>query len=148
MENNLTAQNIERPQTTLDVTRGVVRLFQNHGLSCLAEFKLPNGGRADVAGLDKKGRLVIAEIKSCQADYAVDQKWDDYLEYCDAFYFAVTESFPRNLLPENEGLIIADGFGGAIIREADERPLNAARRKALTLRFARQAAQRAVSALL
>lgn len=148
MENTLIDTIAERPQTTLDITRGVIRLFQNHGLACLAEFKLPNGGRADVAGLDKKGRIVFAEVKSCEADFAVDQKWDGYLEYCDAFYFAVTETFPRDLLPEDEGLIIADGFGGAIVRDAEERALNAARRKALTLKFARQAARQSTSTRL
>lgn len=128
------------------LTRGVARLFRDLGLAPLPEFSIPNGRRVDMAGLDQKGRLVIAEIKSCQADFDADDKWRDYLPFCDFFFFAVAEHFPRDILPAEEGLIIADGFGGAVLREAVERPLAAARRKAVTLRFARQAAARAAYA--
>ena len=132
-----------RPGTTLDVTRGVVRLFVDLGLSPLLEFQLPNGRRADVVGLDKKGRFICAEVKSCRADFDVDEKWEDYLGFCDEFFFAVAEEFPRDLLPVNEGLIIADGFGAAVVRPPQARVLSGARRKSLTLKFARQAASRA-----
>lgn len=132
-----------RPEMTLALMRGAARLFADMGLAPLAEFRLPNGRRADLAGLDLKGRLVIAEVKSCQADFDADAKWMEYLGFCDEFYFAVASDFPQDLLPPSEGLIIADAFGGAILRYAQERPLAAARRKAITLRFARQAAARA-----
>lgn len=132
-----------RPDVTLALTRGVARLFRDLGLAPLPEFRLPNGRRADLAGLCQKGQLVIAEIKSCEADFAADGKWEDYLDFCDAFYFAVAADFPRALLPEAEGLIIADSYGGAIIRPSVERQMAAARRKSITLRFARQAAARA-----
>jgi len=135
-----------RPDVTALLTRGVCRLFLDMGLAPLPEFRLPNGRRGDVAGLGADGRLVIAEVKSCQADFDADDKWADYLGYCDDFYFAVADDFPRALLPADEGLIIADGFGGAVLRAAVERPLPAARRKALTLRYARQAAARAILA--
>ena len=135
-----------RPDRTLALTRGVTRLFIDLGLSPLCEFRLANGRRADVAGLDRKGKLIIAEVKSCRADFEVDLKWPDYRDYCDQFYFAVDTDFPRALLPEDEGLIIADEYGAAISRAAEDRPLNAARRKAVTLRFARQAAARSFAA--
>lgn len=142
----LSASPVSRPDQTLVLTRGVARLFRDLGLAPLPEFSIPNGRRVDMAGLDQKGRLVIAEIKSCQADFDADDKWRDYLPFCDFFFFAVAEHFPRDILPAEEGLIIADGFGGAVLREAVERPLAAARRKAVTLRFARQAAARAAYA--
>lgn len=132
-----------RPGVTADITRGVMRLLGDMGLASLLEFTLPNGRRADVTGLDRKGRLTIVEVKSCAADFEADMKWGDYLGYCDRFYFAVSESFPKDLLPPGEGLMIADAFGGAVIREAFERPLAPARRKAVTLRYARQAALKA-----
>jgi hypothetical protein len=132
-----------RPDVTQALTRGVSRLFRDLGFAPMPEFRLPNGRRADMAGLCAKGRLVIAEIKSCEADFTADGKWEDYLDFCDAFYFAVAADFPRALLPETEGLIIADAYGGAIIRPSIERAMAAARRKAITLRFARQAAARA-----
>ncbi len=132
-----------RPEVTAALTRGVSRLFRDLGFSAMAEFRLPNGRRADMAGLCPKGRLVIAEIKSCEADFTADEKWEDYLPFCDEFYFAVDAGFPRDLLPCTEGLIIADSFGGAVIRPSLARAMAAARRKAITLRFARQAAARA-----
>ncbi|WDI32591.1 MmcB family DNA repair protein [Hyphococcus flavus] len=146
MQNNQLASDIARPDRTVALTRGVTRLFIDLGFSPLCEFRLANGRRADVAALDRKGRLTIAEVKSCRADFDVDEKWPEYLEYCDQFYFAVDPAFPQDILPETEGLIIADEYGAAISRNAAERPLVAARRKAVTLRFARQAAQRALLA--
>lgn len=131
-----------RPEATADITRGVARLFTNMGLAVLPEFQLPTGRRLDLVGLNKKGRLIAAEVKSCRADFEADHKWTDYLDFCDAFYFAVGPEFPRELLPQYEGLIIGDSYGAAVIRPSDERALPAARRKALTLRFARQAAFR------
>lgn len=135
---------LSRPDQTSVLTRGVVRLFVDLGLAPLVEFKLANGRRADVAGLDRQGRLTIVEVKSCRADFEADGKWPDYLEFCDRFYFAVDPSFPMELLPSDEGLILADAYGAVIRKPSLERPLVAARRKAVTLRFARQAAQRAI----
>ncbi len=133
-----------RSDKTLALTKGVIRLFGDMGLTPIAEFKLANGRRADIAALDRRGNITIAEIKSCRADFETDQKWPDYLEFCDRFYFAVDPGFPAELMPDNEGLIVADGYGAMIARIAKERPLAAARRKAVTLRFARQAARRAL----
>lgn len=146
MQNVFPAFDPARPDRTLSLTRGVTRLFLDMGFSPLCEFRLANGRRADVAALDRRGRLTIAEIKSCRADFDVDEKWPEYLDYCDQFYFAVDPAFPREILPGTEGLIVADEYGAAISRPAEERPLVAARRKAVTLRFARQAAARALSA--
>ncbi len=136
---------LSRPDQTTILTRGVVRLFVELGFSPLIEFKLANGRRVDVAGLDRKGRLTVAEVKSCRADFECDGKWTDYLGFCDYFYFAVDPTFPLELLPASEGLILADAYGAMIKRPAEERVMAAGRRKAVTLRFARQAARRAFS---
>lgn len=135
-----------RPDVTAALTRGVVRLFVDLGFAPLMEFTLRNGRRADVIGLDRGGRILIAEVKSCRADFDADQKWTEYLDYCDGFYFAVARDFPQEILPADEGLIVADAFGGAVLRETASRPLSPARRKAVTLRYARQAAFRAIGA--
>lgn len=135
-----------RPETTAFVVRGVTRLLIDHGYAPLAELPLGNGRRADVAGLGPAGELIIVECKSCLDDYRVDAKWREYASYCDAFYFAVTEDFPRDVLPEDVGLIVADQFGGAFVRPAAEQPtLPAARRRALLLSYARLAAGRLAS---
>ena len=58
------------------------------------------------------------------------------------FYFAVGAGFPLELLPADEGLIVADRFAGEILREAQFRCLSAARRKAMLIRLARASAAR------
>jgi hypothetical protein len=136
------AQPLPRPDVTALLARGVTRMLLDHGLTPILEVPLANGRRADVMALTPHGEIWIVETKSCLADYACDEKWPDYLEYCDRFFFGVTEAFPRNLIPQDAGLIVADGFGGAILRDSPTRPLVAARRKAVTLLFARLAAQR------
>ena len=83
-------------------------------------------------------------MKSSIEDYRCDRKWGEYAPFCDQFYFAVAPEFPREILPEEPGLIVADGFGGAILRPSPVTPLAGARRKALTLGFARLAALRAI----
>ncbi|QGZ93218.1 MmcB family DNA repair protein [Terricaulis silvestris] len=133
---------LPRPDVTALLARGVTRMLLDHGLTPILEVPLANGRRADVMALTPHGEIWIVETKSCLADYACDEKWPDYLEYCDRFFFGVTETFPRDHIPEEVGLIVADGFGGAILRESVVRPLVAARRKAVTLLFARLAAQR------
>ena len=131
-----------RPETTLSVTRGAARLLVDMGYAPLLEVGLPNGRRADVMALGPRGDIVICEVKSGIEDYRVDRKWGEYGPYCDAFYFAVAPEFPAGVLPDEPGLIVADGFGGAVVRDAPLIPLAPARRKALTLAFARLGALR------
>ena len=133
-----------RPETTLGVTRGAARLMIDMGYAPLCEVTLPNGRRADVMALGPRGDIVIVEVKSGIEDYRVDRKWHEYLPYCDRFAFAVAPEFPQHILPEEPGLIVCDGFGGAVLREAPATPLAPARRKALTIAFARLAAMRAM----
>ncbi len=135
---------ITRPEITANVTRGAARLLVDLGYAPLAEVTLPNGRRADLMALSPKGELAIIEVKSGIEDYRVDRKWHEYLPYCDRFAFAVAPEFPQHILPEEPGLIVCDGFGGAVLREAPATPLAPARRKALTIAFARLAAMRAM----
>lgn len=124
------------------LARGVSRLFAQLGLSSVHEFVLPTGRRVDVAGLGAAGELVFVEIKTSLADFRSDLKWESYCEFCDRFFFAVPDDFPQEVLPDAVGLIVADAFGGAILREAPAWPLAGARRKAMLLRFAHHAAMR------
>ena len=135
---------ITRPEITANVTRGAARLLVDLGYAPLAEVTLPNGRRADLMALSPKGELAIIEVKSGIEDYRVDRKWHEYLPYCDRFAFAVAPEFPQHILPEEPGLIVCDSFGGAVLREAPATPLAPARRKALTIAFARLAAMRAM----
>ena len=88
------------------------------------------------------GEIWIVEIKSSLEDFRCDQKWPEYREFCDRLFFAVAPTFPRQVLPEDTGLIVADRYGGEVLRPAPEHKLAGARRKAMTLRLARTAALR------
>jgi hypothetical protein len=133
---------LSRPDTTALLARGVTRMLNERAVAPILEVPLANGRRADVMGLTSSGEIWIVETKSCEADFACDAKWRDYIEYCDRFYFGVTEEFPRTLIPPEAGLIVADGFGGEILRPSPIQPLTSARRKSVTLLFARLAALR------
>ena len=133
-----------RPETTQSVTRGAARLLADMGYAPLLEVCLPNGRRADVMALGRKGDIVICEVKSGIEDYRIDRKWPEYAPFCDVFFFAVAPEFPQSILPDAPGLIVADGFGGAVVRDAPLLPLAPARRKALTLAFARLGAMRSM----
>jgi hypothetical protein len=132
-----------RPETTGAVTRGAGRLLVAMGYAPLLEVSLPNGRRADIMALGPKGQVAIVEVKSSLEDYRADRKWGDYLAFCDIFAFAVPPEFPRDVLPPEPGLIVADAFDGAMVRESPLNPLSGPRRKAITLAFARLAAIRA-----
>jgi hypothetical protein len=124
------------------LARGVCRALGQLGFATLTEFALANGRRADVVALGRGGEIAIVEVKSSPADFRADRKWPEYWEFCDRLYFAVAAEFPRLLLPEGCGLVIADPFGAQILREPPPRPLSPARRRAVTLRFALTGAQR------
>ena len=124
------------------LARGVCRALDQLGYATIPEFRLANGRRADVMALGRGGEIVIVEIKSGVADFRADHKWPKYWEFCDRLYFAVAASFPRDLVPAECGLILADPFGAAVLRESALRPLGAARRRAVTLRFALAGASR------
>lgn len=132
---------------TADVVRGVRRLLLAEGYSPICEFTLGNGRRLDVAALGADGSIVGVEVKVSVADLRGDDKWPDYLAYCDLFYFAVPPEFPQELLPPRNGLIVADKYGGAFVRIAERTGINPSRRRALTLAFARCAAERMTRAL-
>lgn len=142
----------ESPLTAADVARGVCRLLHRQGAAVLTEVSLANGRRADVMALCRDGRLIIAEIKVAVGDLKGDRKWPDYLDYCDAFYWAIPAGFNAALLeqdcfaPGSCGLIIGDRFDAAIVRAPAEDKLAAGRRRAATLLFARVAASRLLRA--
>ena len=117
---------IDAPPVAAEVARGVTRLFCRHGLFAMCEVPLPNGRRADLLS---------------------DQKWTDYLDYCDRFFWAVPQLLAplleeERFLPTDAGLLVADRYDAVVMREPSTRPLAPARRKAETLRFARRAARR------
>jgi hypothetical protein len=128
--------------TALDICRGVARLLHAHQMATVSEVSLANGRRADLVAIASGGEIWIVEIKSSVEDFRADHKWPEYRAFCDRLFFAVGPAFPRDILPADAGLIVADRYGGAVVREAAKHRLSGARRKALTLRLVHTAATR------
>ena len=130
------------------VARGVSRLFVRNEIFVQPEVSLRNNRRADLMGVNAKGEIVIVEIKCARADLLGDQKWPEYLEYCNRYFWAVPAGFDytpiegESFLPERTGLIVADAYDAEIIRPAALAPLAAARRKVEVQRLAQIAMRR------
>ncbi len=134
--------------TSANVARGIARLFARNGIWCLSEMPLTNGRRADLMGVDSKGLIVIVEIKVSRGDLLGDNKWPDYLDFCDRFFWGIPPQFDRTPLDSETyqtdvcGVVVADAYDGEIIRHASLNPLAPARRKAQVERLARAAMRR------
>ena len=143
----------DAPLIAADVARGVARLLWRQELVGLCEVPLGNGRRADIMALDPKGCITIVEIKCSRADLRGDMKWQDYLDYCDRFCWAVPAGFDlapfeeAHFRPDIAGLIVADRYDAEMVRAPATRTLAGARRKTETLRFGRRAAQRLLGSL-
>jgi hypothetical protein len=100
-----------------------------------------------VAAIGPGGEILGVEIKVALADLRGDGKWPEYLDYCDLFYFAIPPDFPPEHVPPQTGLMVADRYGGEIVKPAEAQSLHASRRKAVTIGFANVAATRLSSIL-
>lgn len=128
--------------TALSVARGTSRLLRSLGFSCIPEMPLASGRRADLVALGGDGEIVIVEIKSSIEDFRCDQKWPEYRWHCDRLLFATAPHVALEIFPEDAGLILADGFGAEVVRDAPVHKLAAATRRSMLLRYARIAALR------
>ena len=139
------------PDCAAQVARGVTRLLLRHDLLAMTEVPLDGGRRADMMALDARGQLVIVEIKVSRADLIGDGKWTDYLAHCDRFYWAVPAGFDlapfdtSAFLPHRTGVIVADRYDAAIVRDAATEPMPTIARRRCTLAFARRAARRLIA---
>jgi hypothetical protein len=130
------------PDRTLAITRAAIRFCLLRGWAPVEQVPLPDGRRADVLALLPDGGFVILEVKSGARDFLSDQKWPDYRAWCDRLFFAVDLDFPRDLLPEDVGLVVAEEREAALLRDAPEHRLAPARRRSLLHRHATVAAMR------
>lgn len=142
------ARGVSETMFAAAVARGVSRLFSRHQISVQPEVSLRNHRRADLMGVNNKGEIIIVEIKCSRADLLGDDKWTEYLEYCDRYFWAVPAGFDCSpfdkpaFMPERAGLIVADAYDAETLRAATYTPLAAARRKTETYRLAQIAMRR------
>ena len=125
------------------LARGVCRHLLSYAFVSVEELVPTPGRRVDVMALGPKGEIWIIECKSSRADFQSDHKWQEYLQWCDRYFWAVDQEFPSEILPGDTGLIMADAYDAAILRMGPEHRLAPARRKVMIQKFARHAARRA-----
>ena len=94
----------------------------------LPELTLGNGRRADLMALGRDGASPWSRSSPAAPTSSPTASGRTISAFCDRFYFAVGPDFPLDLLPADEGLILADRFAGQIVRPA--RPRALARRAA------------------
>jgi Uncharacterized protein conserved in bacteria len=128
------------------VRRGLQILLDEMRHVTLPELVLANGRRADLVTVSEKGEIWIIEIKTSVEDFRVDCKWPDYRVYCDRLFFATHREVPLGIFPEECGLLLADGYGAHLMRDAPDHRLAPATRKAVMLNFSRAAARRLMMA--
>ena len=131
-----TSKNLSR------IARGVMRHFAQIGMHSLSEFSPARGLRVDIITLGMSDEIWIVECKSGQSDFKSDKKWQNYLDWCDRYFWAVDGKFPIDILPSDTGVIIADAYDASILREAPLNKLPAARRKKITKSIAISACNR------
>ena len=124
------------------IVRAAMRHCALAGWAPVAQMPLPDSHRPDIIALTDDGSFVAIEVKSSPEDYLSDEKWQVYRDWCDQLYFAVDLDFPREILPEDVGLLVTDRLEVEVIREAPYLRLSPPRRRALLHRFAVLAAGR------
>lgn len=134
---------MNRPLITLKVARGAGLHLHAHDYAWIPEFTVKTGRRIDLMGLSPKGQFWAVEVKSSLEDFRVDDKWPEYLAFCDQFSFAVSPDFPVDVLPADVGIIITDGFEHFQKRKPQNlKALSGAGRKSLLIQFARASANK------
>ena len=133
---------LERSKNVSRIARGVMRHFAQIGLSSLSEFSPTSGLRVDIITLGMSDEIWIVECKSGQSDFNSDKKWQNYLDWCDRYFWAVDGKFPTDILPSDTGVIIADAYDASILRDSPLNKLSAARRKKIMNSVARSACNR------
>ena len=98
------------------LARGVSRFVRTIGYAPLTEFVPVRGLRVDVIALGPKSEIWVVECKSSRSDFTSDQKWHGYMDWCDRFFWAVSPEFPIELLPQQTGVMLGDGYGAEILR--------------------------------
>ena len=133
---------LETSKNFSTIARGVMRHFSQVGLSSLSEFSPTRGLRVDIITLGMSDEIWIVECKSGQNDFKSDKKWQNYLDWCDRYFWAVDANFPIGILPSDTGVIIADAYDASILRDCPLNKLSAARRKKIMNSVARSACNR------
>lgn len=118
-----------------------MRWLYNRGYVAVTELTI-GAYRCDVIGYNEEGRICIIEAKASLEDFRRDKKWQEYLPFCDEYYFAVESNFYlEELYATGVGILKADKRRLNLIQECSLR-LEAKNRKATMFQIGRGLAKK------
>ncbi len=111
------------------------RMLLRHDCVAMAEVPLDGGRRADLMAIDARGNIVIVEIKVSRADLLGDAQMDRLSRALRPLLLGgaggvrpAAVRAARRSCPQRAGLIVADRYDAAIVREAATRAARQRRR--------------------
>jgi hypothetical protein len=130
-------------QTHGRLQAAALRWLFDQGYVATAELVV-GARRWDVVGYDQEGRITIIEAKASIQDFKRDQKWREYLPYCDRFLFVVEEAFVHLYgMPEDDaGWLVVNRAGQVQVARECPRQLQARDREETKWAVARALARR------
>ena len=100
--------------TALDIRDLIMAKHAKYGDICIPEC-YAGGHRIDLFVICKSGIDIAYEIKVSRSDFNGDNKWQEYLKYCNEFYFATPLGIiKKDELPAEAGLIVATSTGSSM----------------------------------
>lgn len=112
LSNQLSAKDIETH--ALLQNSGMKWLYERNNVCC-TEFTQGNY-RFDVIGYDSNNVVTIIEAKASVEDFRRDTKWQNYMKYCNKFYFIFHEDEFYYFKKELQELIESYGAGILIVK--------------------------------
>ena len=108
--------------TALDIRDLLMAKHAKYGDICIPEC-YAGGHRIDLFVICKSGIDIAYEIKVSRSDFNGDNKWQEYLGYCNEFYFATPLGIiGKDELPPEAGLIVVTSTGSSMrIRKKAQR---------------------------
>lgn len=133
-------------ERTQKLTRAVIGWLVKKGYSCHNEIGVMPWGRrrADVLGMNLKRDLILVEVKQSWQDLKHDEKFDQYLPFCNQMYVALPydmwddrEHEIKEYVDARFGLVVLEENGLArVYRAAPRRDIKGSNKRDIIVRLA------------
>ena len=122
------------------ILRNTMRFLSNKGYKMITEFALPNKKRVDLIGINREKKVIIIEVKSNFMSIKKDKKWENYLNYCNLFYFALSEVPEKFKFKKKIGFIKSTRLETKIVKDCEYIKMKKLKKNKIIFNFAASAA--------